>query len=212
MPSHTDTANTSLLFTCDKGLSWIENALNVIAAATIFIVMIVTTLQIGARLMGSPVPGFLEASEQSIAIFAFLGAAYGQRLGAHIRMELFVRFVKGRARWLLEMSTTLVAICVIALLIPYSIGFFMNAFTIGDTTLDYGIPTWPSKLLVPIALSIWLSRLTIEFAGFARLAIWPDAEPVGVPVLKSTAAVAKEEMTEAFGRDDAEFRPGDDAR
>lgn len=202
MHPQTDAASASLLFACDKGLSWIENALNGVAAATIFIVMIATTLQIGARLMGAPVPGFLEVSEQSIAIFAFLGAAYGQRLGAHIRMELFVRFVKGRARWLLEMSTTLIALFVIAMLIPYSVGFFLNAFIIGDTTLDYGIPTWPSKLLVPIALSIWFARLSVEAVGFARLAIWPDAEPIGVPLLKSVAAAAKDEMTEAFGRDD----------
>ena len=196
----------------DRGLSVVENALNVIAAATILIVMIVTTLQIGARLMGQPVPGFLEASEQSIAIFAFLGAAYAQRLGAHIRMELFVRFVRGRARWLLELSTTLIALCVVALLIPYSIEFFLNAYTIGDSTLDYGIPTWPSKLLVPIALSIWLARLCVEAVGYGRLILSPEAEPIGVPILKSAAAVAEDEMKETFGRDDAAAGSRDDAK
>ena len=195
------TVDSGLLFSCDRALSKIENGLNFLAAGTIFIVMIATTAQIGARLAGFPVPGFLEFSEQAIAVFAFLGAAYAQRLGAHIRMELFVGMLKGRLRHLLELLTTCIAFCVVAVLIPYSIVFFLNAYTIGDSTLDYNFPTWPSKLLVPIALSIWLARLTLEIFGFLRLIKTPDAEPLAIPVIKSTAEVAHEEVSETFGRD-----------
>ncbi len=190
-----------VLGTLDRAWSVIEDLLNVIAALTIFVVMLATTAQIFFRIAGHPVPGYLEASEQAIAVFAFLGAAYGQRLGAHIRMELVVGAAQGRLRWMMELFTTILALFVVGLLIPYSYNFFYDAFTIGDSTVDYEIPTWPSKLLVPIAFSIWFVRLAIEFFGFLRLVINPDLEPVGVPIIKSAADVAKEEMTETFGRD-----------
>lgn len=190
-----------MLQALDRALSVLENALNAIAAVTIFVVMLGTTGQIFTRIAGYPVPGYLEASEQAIAVFAFLGVAYGQRLGAHIRMELFVGAVEGRPRWLMELFTTLLAMLVVGLLIPYSYNFFYDAYSIGDSTYDYGIPTWPSKLLVPIGFSIWFLRLTLEAFGFLRLVITPDATPVAVPIIKSAADVAKEEMTETFGRD-----------
>ena len=62
---------------------------------SIFIVMILTSMQIISRVVGYPWPAFLELSELAISIFAFLGVAYAQRLDAHIRMELLVGNLKG---------------------------------------------------------------------------------------------------------------------
>lgn len=177
----------------------LEDILNFVAAVTIFVVMLATTAQIFSRLAGYPVPGFLEASEQTIAIFAFLGAAYAQRHDAHIRMEILVGSLTGRKRWLMEAAGSLLGLCVLAILIRYSWDFFLNAWQIGDTTYDYGIPTWPSKLLVPFAFSIWFIRLSMELVGFLRLAIWPDATPVAVPIIRSASEVARDEISETFG-------------
>lgn len=192
--------NQSPLASADRWLSKLEDLLNKLAAFTIFIVMLATVLQIFSRLFGFPVPGFLELSEQAIAIFAFLGAAYGQRLGAHIRMELLVGAIDGRGRWIMELITTSLALAVIGILTYYSFWFFIDAYVIGDSTLDYGLPTWPSKLLVPIAFSIWFLRLCLELIGFGRLSINPALEPVAVPAIKSASDVAQDEVTETFGR------------
>jgi TRAP-type C4-dicarboxylate transport system permease small subunit len=185
-----------------RGLSVLEDALNIAAAMTILIVMLATVAQVAARLSGHPVPGFLEASEQAIAIFAFLGVAYAQRNDAHIRMEMFVGAMRGRMRWLAEAFGTLIALAVIAVLIRYSWSFFLDAWRVGDVTLDYGIPTWPSKFLVPAAFSIWFLRLSLEFAGFLRLFLWPHARPVAVPIIKTTVETAKGEIDDAFGPED----------
>jgi len=206
MPTDISTADAEppkggIVGTLDRMMKPIEDTLNVIGAVTIFVVMLATTAQIGTRIAGYPVPGYLEASEQAIAIFAFLGAAYGQRLGAHIRMEMVIGTSTGRGRWIAESVGTLLSMFVIAVLIRYSWNFFYDAWSIGDSTYDYEIPTWPSKLLVPMAFTIWFMRLIIEFLGYLRLVIWPDAEPVGVPIIKSAEDLAKEEIEDAFGRD-----------
>jgi C4-dicarboxylate transporter DctQ subunit len=136
----------ALLLSMNRGLGAVEDTLNIIAALTIFIVMLVTTFQIFCRLAGYPIPGFLEASEQAIAVFAFLGVAYAQRYGAHIRMDMLVGAAHGRMRWFLEAVATLLGMILIAVLIRYSWSFFYNSWEVGDVTYDYGIPTWPSKL------------------------------------------------------------------
>jgi TRAP-type C4-dicarboxylate transport system permease small subunit len=189
----------ALLLSMNRGLGAVEDTLNIIAALTIFIVMLVTTFQIFCRLAGYPIPGFLEASEQAIAVFAFLGVAYAQRYGAHIRMDMLVGAAHGRMRWFLETVATLLGMILIAVLIRYSWSFFYSSFEVGDVTYDYGIPTWPSKLLVPFAFSIWFLRLTLQFIGFLRLFIWPKADPVAVPVIKTAADHAQDEASSAGG-------------
>lgn len=201
--THGPEPDPTLLAQLDRVLGHVENVLNKIAALMIFLIMLGTVIQIFARLAGQPVKGFFELSEQSIAVFAFLGAAYAQRLSGHIRMELVVGAVSGRARWMIEALATFVAIAVVTVLVLYSYWFFLDAVTLGDTTLDYGYPTWPSKLLVPIALFVWWMRLVLEFFGFMRLVIDPSRTPVAVPVIKSAADTAQSEAAETFGHDEA---------
>lgn len=193
-----------LLRRLDRALTPLEDALGVAAAVVIFAVMIGTVVSIGLRLAGSPLPQYLELSEQLTSVMAFAGVALAQRLGAHVRMELVIGALKGRFRWLLETAATFLGLVVILILIRYSWDFFDSAWRVGDTTLDYGFPTWPAKLLVPAAFSIWALRLTLELAGFARLLIWPTAVPVAVPLVKSAAEHAEEEIAETAA--DAETR------
>lgn len=184
----------SPLVLADRGLAVVEDTLNILAAATIFLVMIVTVVGIVARLAGAPIPGALDVTELSIAVFAFLGAAYAQRLAAHIRMDIVIDRFGGRLRYLLEALATLIGLALVLVLIRYSWDFFMNAFTIGDSTVDAEIPTWPAKLLVPVAFTVWALRLTLEVVGFLRLVIWPGAEPVAVPKVLSPAEEAAHEV------------------
>ncbi|RAI00288.1 hypothetical protein DLJ53_18650 [Acuticoccus sediminis] len=156
--------------------------------------MIVTVAGIVARLSGSPIPGALDVTELSIAIFAFLGAAYAQRLAAHIRMDIVIDRFTGRPRYLVEALATFAGFLLVLVLIRYSWDFFLNAYTIGDTTPDADIPTWPAKLCVPIAFTIWAMRLALEVVGFLRLVIWPDAEPVAVPKVMTPAEEAAHEV------------------
>ena len=115
-------------------------------------------------------------------------------------MELFVAKLQGRAHWLAETISTLLAIFIVSVLIPYSYSHFKRAFEIGDSTIDIEIITWPAKLVVPVALSVLLIRLLIQLGGYLRLSIKPAIEPVAVPLLRDVESVAKEEIRQA-GRD-----------
>jgi len=95
------------LVLADKWLSKVEDAFALLAALCIFGLMLLGITQVlGRQLFDMPVPGYIDFVELSMVTFAFLAVAYCQRLGGHVRMDLFVRLVHGRTRWLLEFVTT----------------------------------------------------------------------------------------------------------
>lgn len=173
-----------------------------LAAAAIFMLMLLGTSQIFLRTaMNSPISGYIDLVELSMASMAFLGAAYCQRLGAHIRMEILVGNLKGRWLWGFEVFGTLIALFIIGVLIWFGWEHFLRSYQLGDTTIDAEFPVWPSKLLVPVAFSLWFLRLLIQLAGSVRLFIDPSLEPVGIAKILDVAEVAQEEIHEALGDD-----------
>jgi TRAP-type mannitol/chloroaromatic compound transport system permease small subunit len=114
-------------------------------------------------------------------------------------MELLVGRLKGRSLWSLEALGAALAMFIIGVLIYYSFGHFLRSYTLGDTTMDAEYPVWPSKLLVPIAFSIWFIRLGLQFVGSLRMVMDPNATPVAVVVAKDVAEQAQDEIDEIMG-------------
>ena len=203
-------AQSGLLDRLHRGFMPIEDAANLLAAAAIMALMILGVLQIVLRtVFNTPINGYIDLVELSMASMAFLGAAYTQRLGSHIRMELVMGRLSGRALWALEALGAALALFIIGVLIYYSFGHFLRAYTLGDTTIDAEYQVWPSKLLVPIAFSIWWGRLALQFAGSLRMVMYPAAEPVAVVVAKHVAEQAQDEIHEVMG-DDADLPEPED--
>jgi TRAP-type C4-dicarboxylate transport system permease small subunit len=181
----------------DKSLAKVENFLTAFSAFAIFFLMITATVQIISRkILNLPIPGYIDFAEQSIAIFAFISIAYCQRLGGHVRMEIFLSALKGRSKWIAEAIQTAATIFIIIILTYYSFKHFQRAWVIGDSTIDIQLPTWPSKLMIPIAFAALALRLTIQFAGYVRLIINPKLEPIGVPLIVDVANQAKQEASQ----------------
>lgn len=189
---HATQAAGGPLAAVSNALAEVEDWLNVLAAVTIFAVMLGTVISILTRILYAPIPGYLDVSELSISIFAFLGAAYAQRHGAHIRMEMVIGAIPGRLRWLVEAVASLAALAMVLLLMRYSWDFFVFAWQNGDSTVDYEIPTWPAKLLVPVAFAIWALRLGIESVGWLRLFLL-GGDPVAVPIPETAEEQARRE-------------------
>jgi TRAP-type C4-dicarboxylate transport system permease small subunit len=198
--AHQPDADGTLLGRMHRAFMPVEDLANLIAAFAIVMLMVLGVLQIVLRtVFNTPISGYIDLVELSMASMAFLGAAYCQRLGSHIRMELLVGRLNGRALWLLEALGAALAMFIIGVLVYYSYGHFLRSFTLGDTTMDAEYPVWPSKLLVPIAFSIWWIRLALQFTGSIRMAIYPDATPVAVVVAKHVAEQAQDEIIEVMG-------------
>jgi TRAP-type C4-dicarboxylate transport system permease small subunit len=180
----------------------LEDAANFVAAFAIFALMVLGVPQVVLRtLFNAPVTGYIDLVELSMASMAFLGAAYSQRLGAHIRMELLIGRLHGRMLWVVEAFGVVVAMFIISVLIRYSAEHSVRSYTLGDTTIDAEFPVWPSKLLVPVAFGIWWLRLALQLWGALWLVVDPKRDRVGVVTRKAVSEQAKEETHEIMGDD-----------
>lgn len=182
----------------DRLLVVVENGLNFFGGAIVFGLMFFGVTQIILRtVFRAPMYGYIDIVELSMVGFAVLSISFVQRVGGHVRMELLVTRLKGRLLWLAEAIGTALAVFIVIVLIQYSYRHFGRAFNFGDSTIDIELPTWPAKLVVPVALSILLARLAIQFFGYVRLMVQPDLEPVGVPLVKNVEEQAEEEILHA---------------
>ncbi len=188
----------------DRMFGVVENFFNLFAGVLVFIMMFLGVVQIIMRnIFNAPIYGFIDIVEISMVGFAVLSIAYVQRVGGHVRMELLIARLKGRTNWFVEALSTTAAMFIVAILIPYSYSHFLRAFNFGDSTIDIEIPTWPAKLLVPLALGFLFIRLSIQLVGYLRLAFDPSLVPVGVPLSKSSEEKAEEEISQTGGKADA---------
>lgn len=187
----------------DAILSHVEDSLNLIAALAIFFLMFIGVAQIiGRTVFDFAIYGYIDWMEQASALFAFLGIAYAQRLGSHIGMDLTMNWQPAN-RWKVELFGVVMAIIIITILVYASFTNFLRAYSIGDSTMDIKLPTWPAKLMVPLALSVLWLRMVLQICGYLRMIRHPDAEPVGVPKLVTIETQVKDEIAEALGREEA---------
>ena len=183
------------LHAADEGFFKLESLLNLAAALVILAVMFIGVFQVfGRKLINLPVPGYVDVIEFVMTVFAFISIAYTQRLGGHVRMEIILKRIRGRALWVFEAFGTLLVIVIVAILAWFGYEHFLRAWNIGDSTIDIEIPLWPSKLLVPVAFAILLVRLFIQLLGFLRLSARPEAEPIGIPLIETVDEQAQHEI------------------
>ena len=188
------THGESSLGQLDRVLGRVETVFNLIAAYSIVFLMLLGVSQIFLRSIGWPMWGYIDFVEQSIAVFAFMGIAYCQQAGGHVRMDLVLRVLNGRWLWIAESLAIVLSLIVVGILIAYGYTHFERAFEQGDSTIDANFPVWPSKLIVPVAFSLLWLRLLLQLVGYLRMAADPTRTPVGVPTIPTIEDVARQDI------------------
>ena len=190
----------SLLSRLDRQLYRLETQLALLSGLAVFSLMILAVVSVGGRnSMNMPLPGYVDWIEQVMPLIAFMGVSYTQRDGGHIRMDLLIGRLRGRALWGAEFITTFVMLALMLLLVWGSWAHFDRSFDFArpywsnDSSIDIAIPLWPAKLLVPVAFSVLCARLTLQLWGYARAFALGLTSPVAIPMIKSVAAQAAEE-------------------
>ena len=198
--------DSSLLSRLDIVLLKLERFCALISGLTIFSLMFLAVYSVsGRKFFNAPLAGYVDYIEAALPVIAIMGVSYVQRDGSHIRMDIFVSLLKGRALWLFE----LISILLILLLILYlTWGAWLHfdrsfdcsrPFCSRDSSIDIGLPTWPSKLVVPFAFTVLSFRLILQAVGYSRALIFDLKKPPAVPLPISSSEQAKIE-TEAIDR------------
>lgn len=141
----------------------------------------------------------------AMPMIAFMGIAFAQRDGGHIRMDMLVGRLHGRALWMAEFVTTLAILLLMALLVWGSWAHFQRSFDFAaplwsrDSSIDIALPIWPAKLLAPVAFSVLCLRLVLQLVAYARAIRSGSDTPVAVPLIEDVATQAAREAEHVSG-------------
>ena len=196
----------SLLSRLDQGLYKIESIFALISGLAVFSLMMLAVISVSGRhTINQPLPGYVDWIEQAMPLIAFMGVAYTQRNGGHIRMDILVSFLRGRSLWAVEFITVLFMLLVMILIIWGSWAHFGRSFDFNapmwsrDSSMDIALPLRPAKLLAPVAFSLLAIRLVLQLLAFARAFINNETRPVAVPLIEDAATQAAKEANAVSG-------------
>jgi len=194
-------ASSATVLTDDSKLSFLdllyaklERWMTLAGGMVILMLVVLAVVNvIGRWVFDEPVDGYIDWVEQAMAFMAFLGISYTQRIGGHIRMDMIISTFKGRVLWFVELLSSVVMLLVTIVLTYGAYLHFYRAYSIGDSSLDIELPTWPAKLIVPVALTVLSLRLVLQiWAYFRALRTGVDA-PVAIPLIEDAATAAARE-------------------
>jgi TRAP-type C4-dicarboxylate transport system permease small subunit len=168
----------------DRIVHRIEKFTAWLSGISIFALMFIGVAHVlGRKFFDMPIFGYIDIVEIMMSFMVFLALAYTERLGGHIRMELFVSFLRGRWLALFELVGVILGLGMVGVLFVYSWDHAMRAYYLGDSSIDAQLPLWPSKLVVPAALGLLFVRLLVSLWAYVRVLIDPSKQLVGVPVV-----------------------------
>ncbi len=183
----------------ERGLAHFEASLTLIAGLLVLATLVFSFINIvGRGVFNSPFNAYFDLVGQSVPLIAFLGLAYCQRSGGHIRMDLVLGRMRGRPLWVLEWLGTVLTLVVIMLI---GWGAFLSAeraFEKGDSTEDIRLILWPLKALIVALLGLMAARLALQTWGYARLIVWGGV-PIGVPQIATVEQQALKEAQSGQG-------------
>jgi TRAP-type C4-dicarboxylate transport system permease small subunit len=148
----------------DRVMTGIDTALNLVAVGFIMFLMLFASSEIvGRYLFKYPIPGHVEIVELIMAAVVFFGIAYTQRVGGHIRMDMFItRVLRGRSYHIAEAITILFSLLGYSIITLASLKFALDAYEFGDLTTYIYWPTWPSKMTIPIGGFLLCARFFLQ--------------------------------------------------
>lgn len=193
----------------DRQLVKLERLMALVSGLAVFGLMILAVVSVSGRnAMNQPIPGYVDWIEQAMPLIAFMGVAFTQREGGHIRMDLLVGALRGRALWAAELVTTLAILILMVLLVWGTWAHFQRSFDWSapmfsrDSSMDINLPIWPAKLVVPVAFSVLSLRLALQVWIYARALIGGADRPAGIPLPADPATQAALEAAQVSGDGD----------
>lgn len=196
----------SLLSRLDRKLYRVEGWLALLSGLAVFSLMVLAVVSVtGRHTINQPLPGYVDWIEQAMPLIAFMGVAYTQRDGGHIRMDIVVGALRGRTLWAAEFITVFLMLLVMILITWGAWAHFGRSFDFGaplwsrDSSMDIALPLWPAKLLAPIAFGTLCVRFALQLVAYGRAFIRNETSPAAVPIIETAAEQALREADHVSG-------------
>lgn len=140
----------------NRCLGWLVQGANLLSAVFVLLLMILVVADIfGRYLFNSPVPMTYEVGSFMMVFIVFLGLAYTQRMGAHIRVEFLTLRLSQRLRVRLDLVASILGLLLYATITYQGYYWSLTSYQVGDYVAGLiNIPRWPSQFMVPLGAAI----------------------------------------------------------
>lgn len=139
----------------NRVLSILEKALYIIGGFFFCFTMLLMVFNVILRAaFNSPIPGAYEMTGWGASFFAAVAIPIGTIKGTHIRVDILVSKIKGKARFLIECIATVFDILFAVVLAYAGFTFALTMLNSGEATPSLGLPIGPARLLWAISAII----------------------------------------------------------
>jgi TRAP-type C4-dicarboxylate transport system permease small subunit len=141
---------------CNRALGWVVLGANGLSAVFVLVLMVLVMADIiGRYLFNRPVPMTYEVGSFMMVFIVFLGLAYTQRVGAHIRVEFLTLHLSPRTRALLDIIASVLGLGLYAVITYEGFLWSWASWEVGDYVAGLvNIPRYPSQFVVPFGAAI----------------------------------------------------------
>jgi len=119
---------------------------------------------IGIKILSKPVPGGIEyVSFLSVVAIAF-AVPFTQVMKGHVAVDFIIEHFPRRSKAVVEVLTTLLSVCLFALLTYYSFKYAGDLRSSGEVSMTQKIPFYPFVYGMAVALAATLIVLLLDLA------------------------------------------------
>lgn len=138
----------------------ISISMAVISAAGVVAIMALMIADVLMRtITGASIRGAYEIIVTVLVVVIFMGAPYGERSGANVRVTILTDRLKGVAKRMMHMLSSLIILAITTWIAIAVIGEAQSSFESNEMTLGVvSFPLWPAKA----AMAVGLTFLAVE--------------------------------------------------
>lgn len=153
-----------------RALDLLYLAGGVLGALALVAILLLILAGVAARQVGRVVPSADDLTAFAVAGSAILPLAYSFRHGAHIRVDLVIGRLAGRARTALEALVLAIAFAMVAFFAYSTFDQMTDSFEFGEVSQGMlGVPLWIPQMALPIGAGLFalalLDDLVVVLAG-----------------------------------------------
>ena len=149
----------------EKGIRYTGNTVAGIGGFLMLVLLLLDTGDvIGRYVFNNPIKGTLEVSEVLMAGMVLFSWAYTQKMGGHVRVDLFISRYPSRARAMVNFATLLLSLA------PFSVILWQSAIIAAHYTQQHRVlpllsfPSGPFHFFVPVAAFFLCLELIVQIA------------------------------------------------
>lgn len=161
----------------------ISIGLGAIAVLVIIFLMVATVADVASRYFaGTPIAGITEVGEVLMVASVFLGLAYTESRGGHVRVTLVLEMLPRRLAAIISSVSMFVVLVLLAWMVWETTG---RAFeSVEHNEFRFGlvqIPVWPGRVAIAAGLASYFLEAVPRFIDQVRNAFAKEVAPVVAP-------------------------------